>query len=99
MAAVDFLKSHPVPGGVIMGSAELAFQLGFDGAVVDDYRLGYRSGKKPSVIVLDRNRYQEWIPALKERDPAVYSYITALLESQFRVAYENPAYRIYLPAR
>ena len=96
--AVAFLKSHSTPGGVIMGSAELAFQLGFHGDLVDDYRLGYRSGKKPSVVVLDKIHYQTFIPGLRQEDPPAYRYASSLLEHDFKLAYENPGYRIYLRA-
>jgi len=96
LTAANFLKEHPAPDGVVMGSAELAFQLGFDSNLVDDYRLGYLSGKRPAVVVLDRNRYQEWIPNLEQTEPAAYSYVTNLLDREFKLAYRNPAYKIYL---
>jgi 4-amino-4-deoxy-L-arabinose transferase-like glycosyltransferase len=99
LPAAAFLKSHSTPGGVIMGSAELAFQLGFHGDLVDDYRLGYRSGKRPSVVVLDKSHYQAFITGLRQEDPAAYRYASSLLEHDFNLAYENPAYRIYVRAR
>src|SRR5215831_3809307 len=64
--AVSFLKHNTKPNELVVGSTELGWELGWKSNLVDDYRLGYLSGKKPDVIVLDKNRYQEWIPKLKE---------------------------------
>jgi 4-amino-4-deoxy-L-arabinose transferase-like glycosyltransferase len=96
LAATEYLKQHTGPDDRIFGSAELAFELGFEGQVVDDFRLGYRTGKKAQFVVLDQNRYQEWIPNLEQTEPAAYSYITNLLDHEFKLAYQNTAYKIYL---
>jgi 4-amino-4-deoxy-L-arabinose transferase-like glycosyltransferase len=96
LPAAAFLKNHSTPGRDIMGSAEFAFQLGFHGDLVDDFRLGCRSGKRPSVVVMDKVRYQEWIRALQWEEPAAYQCATSLLEHDFQLAYENPGYRIYV---
>jgi hypothetical protein len=96
LAATEYLKQHAGPDDRIFGSAELAFELGFEGHVVDDFRLGYRSGKRPAVVVLDQNRYQEWIPNLQQTEPAAYTYITSLLDREFKLTYENAGYKIYL---
>jgi len=96
LAATEYLKQHAGPDSTIFGSAELAFELGFEGQVVDDFRHGYRSGKRPAIVVLDQNRYQEWIPNLQQTEPAAYTYITNLLDREFKLGYENAAYKIYL---
>ena len=44
LATTNYLKAHAQGKGVIMGSAELAFQLGYADNLVDDPRLGFRSG-------------------------------------------------------
>ena len=62
LAATDYLKQSLHAGDTVFGSAELAFQLGFEGTVVDDYRLGYRSGRQAAWIVLDRQRYRGGSP-------------------------------------
>jgi Dolichyl-phosphate-mannose-protein mannosyltransferase len=94
LATTSYLKQHAVGKGIIMGSAELGFELGFDSDVVDDYRLGIRSGKKPTYIVIDRNRYEEWIPLLATQEPESYRQIRALL-GQFHQVFDAGAYRIY----
>jgi hypothetical protein len=96
LAAAEYLKRHAGPDDRIFGSAELAFELGFEGHVVDDFRLGYLSGKRAAVVVLDQNRYQEWIPNLQQTEPAAYAFITHLLDREFKLAYENTGYKIYL---
>lgn len=91
-----YLKQHSSPGDLIMGSAELGFELGFDGNLVDDYLLGYGSGKRPDIIVLDKNRYQDFIPKLKGPRPDAWRYTTELLARDFREVHRNPAYITYV---
>lgn len=95
LASIDYLKPRMHPGDVVFGSAELAFELGFDGPVVDDYRLGYRSGRHAAFIVLDRNRYQEWIPELKTDEPAAYQYIQDMLAHDYRLVQQDHEYEVY----
>jgi len=95
LPAVAFLKAHPA-NGWIMAAPELIFGLNFPSNLLDDYRLGYLTGKRPGIVVLDRNRYQEWIAALRTKEPAAYSYIQSMLEREFKPAFSNAAYRIYL---
>jgi hypothetical protein len=90
-----YLKEHAPSGELIAGSSELGFELGFDGNLVDDFRLGYVSGKRPDVIVLDKNRYQEWIPLLKPVQPAAWRYVTELVTREFHEVHGNAAYVIY----
>ena len=55
LPAVAFLRSHEQPRTLIMGPSEFGFQLGYDRELVDDFRLGYNSGKTPDYIVIDPN--------------------------------------------
>jgi len=95
LAATQFLKQHAGTGDVIFGSGELAFQLGFDGQVIDDYRLGFKTGKKASFVVLDQNRYVEWIAKLEKREPQAYQYIQRMLRRDFQLVHVDGAYQIY----
>jgi hypothetical protein len=90
-----FLKRNARPGELIMGSAELGWELGWKSNVVDDFRLGYLTGKRPDIIVLDKNRYQEWIPNLKVFNPKAYQFTTELLEREFHPVHRNDAYITY----
>src|ERR1017187_9413181 len=95
LATTGYLKQHAGSQDLIMGSAELAFELGFGGNLVDDQRLGYRSGKRPSFIVIDSNRYAEWIPQYERREPETYRYIHDMMTREFHPVLDNPAYKIY----
>jgi hypothetical protein len=95
LVATEFLKQHAAAGEVVFGSAELAFQLGFDGKVIDDYRLGYKSGKTASFVVLDKNRYVEWIANLEKLEPQAYRYIQSMLSREFQLVHVDGAYQIY----
>jgi hypothetical protein len=92
LKAGQFLKTRP---GLVMASSEWAFQLGFDGPLVDDFRLGFRSGKRPDVIVIDEGRYGPWIENLAAQDPANYGYIRTMLAEDFRLASDQGYYKIY----
>ena len=94
LPAVDFLREHAGKQDLVMGSAELGFQRGFDSNLVDDIRLGFRTGKRPAYIVVEK-RYSEWIDWAKTRDPPNYSYIETLLTKESRLAYDQSGYRIY----
>ncbi|MEP6540422.1 MAG: hypothetical protein ABJF23_34170 [Bryobacteraceae bacterium] len=95
LATTEFLKQQASPSQLVIGSAELAFQLGFHSNVVDDYRLGFRSGKRPDFIVIDKNRYDEWIPLLKEQDPPAYRYATEMMSREFHLLLDRGVYKVY----
>jgi hypothetical protein len=95
LPATDYLKQHAKSQAIVMGSAELAFELGFAGNLVDDPRLGYRSGKRPGFIVIDKNRYAEWIPQYERREPETYRYIRDMMAREFHQVLDNPGYKVY----
>ena len=94
LATTDYLKAHAQENSTIMGSAELWFELANRG-VVDDPRLGYRSGRRPDFIVIDRNRYAEWIPQYEQREPQTYRYIRGMMDREFHQVLENGGYTVY----
>jgi hypothetical protein len=98
LATTGYLKGHARPNGTIMGSAELWFELP-DASLVDDPRLGYRSGTRPDFIVIDRNRYAEWIPQYEQREPQTYRYIRSMMDHEFHPVLENAAYTVYVRNR
>jgi 4-amino-4-deoxy-L-arabinose transferase-like glycosyltransferase len=95
LPATDFLNENAVGKGIIMGSAELGFELGFDGDLVDDHRLGVISGKKPAYIVIDHNRYEDWIPTLQRLEPENYGLVRGLMDRNFHLVFDNKGYKIY----
>jgi hypothetical protein len=95
LSTTDYLKAHALGKGVIMGSSELAFELGYIDNLVDDSRLGFRSGRRPNFIVIDKNRYDEWIPQYEQREPETYRYIRGMMDREFHQVLENAGYRVY----
>ena len=94
LPAITFLKTNAEPSALIMGSTELAFQLGFESNLVDDIRLGYYSGKKPDFIVVDEI-YEDAFKGIGTQDLTVYQHVIDLLAKQYHPVYDQAHYRIY----
>jgi 4-amino-4-deoxy-L-arabinose transferase-like glycosyltransferase len=94
--AARFVERDLKSSSSIMGTATLAFALGFDDQrLVDDLRLGYFTHKTPDAIVID-DRYNEWFGIERTEEPAVAQYMNELLRAQYRPVYDYSAYRIYV---
>jgi len=104
--AIQFLRSNVHSGEMVMGSGELAFDLGFDGRVVDDCRLGFYTGKRPKYIVLDLQYYAMWMPYLAVHEPTVFRHVGRRLDEEYETVYDqklqlngtrgvDPPYKIY----
>ncbi len=89
LAATSFLKRNARPGDLIVGSGELAFELGFDGQVLDDARLGFLSGEKPEFIVIDSQYGGFWFSWFAVHEPATHRYIEDLLNNQYELVYDQ----------
>ena len=94
LPASAYLKSHAAPSAIIMGSPELAFELGFSDRLVDDVKLGFVSGKQPAYVVVER-RYEEWFDYARQQEPATFRHIQALLNERLAVVYDQAGYKIY----
>ena len=91
---IDYLKSHRAPDGVVMGPSELGYGLGYDRHLVDDFRLGYYSGKRPQFIVVDGN-YRGVFEMFKTDEPAVYAGLERVLHTEYQPVYTNADYVVY----
>jgi len=80
---------------LVMGPSELGFQLGFHSGLVDDTRLGCRSGKQADYIVIDDLGYAPAIAYLGRADPECYRYIQDELGHRYNTVYAAAGYRIY----
>ncbi len=89
LEATNYLKRNAKPGDLIMGSGELAFQLGFEGRVVDDSRLGFLSGKKPEYIVLEGQYSLYWFPWFSVYEPETYRYILDLFANDYQMVLDQ----------
>jgi hypothetical protein len=87
--AVVYLARHVAPDSLIVGSGELAFDLGFDGRVVDDCRIGYTSSRRPDYIVLEAQYYLFWFPWLARSEPETMKYIRHLLKEDYEKVYDQ----------
>ena len=94
LPAVAFLKSHMQPDSLIMGSAELGFGLNSFDQVIDDSRLGFASGKKPTFIVVEEV-YTTEFEGLKTKYPQIYQFIGNRLSKEYELAYDQKFYQIY----
>jgi hypothetical protein len=93
LPAVAELQRDMRPGQLVMGSAELAFGLGFN-RVLDDANLGYFSGKRADFIVIDIN-YRAHLAELAHTRPALYEALASVLAGQYRLVYSNSGYSVY----
>jgi len=62
--------------------------------MVDDWRLGYFSGKRPPFIVANAI-YRGWFIQSATLDPKIHDYMVRLLRDEYRVAFETPTYTVY----
>ena len=97
LEATNFLKLHAKPGDLIVGSGELAFELGFEGRVLDDCRLGFLSGKRPDFIVMEGHYRDFWLPMLARDEPATYRYMLDQFYNKYEVVYDQAydQYNVY----
>jgi len=99
MPVITFLKSTLQPDDLVMGAAELGYSLGFENPqVVDDVWFGYWSGRRPTVLVVDRWYYERIIEAAHEREIPTPGYFDALFKG-CQLVRESKGYRIYRQAR
>jgi len=89
----QFLKENAAEDELIMGGADVAFDLGFPANHVADGRFGYYTGKRPKFIVYDSGVENSWLDS-KEHYPQLYEHLPRLLQ-EYEVAYENAAYKVY----
>lgn len=92
--AIEFLKENAGENETIMGSPTLGFALGFPDNLNGDPRFGYTTGKRPRLLVFDDESYNSWQES-KEFYPEHYEYIPRLLNEEYKLVYENPAFKIY----
>jgi hypothetical protein len=91
--AVRFLRARFNANTFIMGSASLIFALGPDWKILDDFHLGYDSGKRAEVVVIDEH-WVDGIEMLQTERPPVYAFIHQLLKTEYQEVYNQGGYRI-----
>lgn len=92
-AAVQYLRARFDRNTFIMGGAGLIFELGPDWKILDDFHLGYNSGKRAEVVVIDP-KWADGIEMLQTQQPPIYAFVTHLLETEYQEVYKQGGYRI-----
>lgn len=78
-------------GGVVMGGSELGFSLGFQAPLIDDRHLGYFSGVRPEVFVVN-----EYYNIVMEPRKILENHVRATLDADYRLVLTNPAFRVFV---
>lgn len=91
---VKFLKSNMEQNALIFGCADLGFDLGFDGRLIDDRYLGFYTGKRPDFIVVE-GAYEDAFLGSKNDRPQIYQHITTLMREEYHQVYNQGQYQIY----
>jgi hypothetical protein len=91
--AVEYLRGHFRRNAPIMGDGGLIFGLGPDWNVLDDFHLGYDSGKRAEVVVIDPS-WDDRILMLQTLSPEAHRFVSHLLATEYREVYNRGGYRI-----
>jgi 4-amino-4-deoxy-L-arabinose transferase-like glycosyltransferase len=91
--AVAFLQTRTTPQTVIMATGDMGFGLGFDRNLLDDTRLGYYTGIRPEVIVVEEI-YAENFKGWRTSEPALAEHVARTL-AHYDVVFDRGGYQIY----
>jgi 4-amino-4-deoxy-L-arabinose transferase-like glycosyltransferase len=86
LPAANFLRQNMTAGQWAIGTAEFAFPLGFDGAVLDDPRIGVVSTKRADFAIVD-TRYEDYLNG----DPEARD----VLNRNYSPVYKHGSFSIY----
>jgi 4-amino-4-deoxy-L-arabinose transferase-like glycosyltransferase len=95
LAVGSILNQNSRSEDLIMASSEFWFVLSKKENLLDDYRLGYLTGKRANFIVIDKPRYKNWFDNLAEKEPSTFGYMENLLQNYYQVIYEDTIYQVY----
>lgn len=90
---IQFLKENSTEKDIVMAGSDLGFGLGFESNLLADGQFGYSTGKRPRFIVTDSAVDSSWRDS-KVLWPEYYEYFPNLLK-EYKVSYENDAYKVY----
>lgn len=94
LPAMNYLNENAREGELIMGSAEARFALKPTLNHIADGRFAYYTGKRPKYIIYDPGVDDSWKDS-KIHFPEFYEYLPRLLKDEYRIVYENTAFKIY----
>jgi hypothetical protein len=94
---VRYVRSQFEPNRLMMGGGGLMFGLGPDWNLLDDVRLGFNSGKRAEVVVIDPT-WDDGIRSMEANSPEIYRFVSHLLETGYREVYNRAGYRVLVHA-
>ena len=94
LSVLKVLKANRIPGEVVIAPAEFAYGLGFEGQVMDDWHIGFYSGKSPEFIVVG-GLARNWISTHRNDSPELAAFIDERLGREYAVVLENPVNTVY----
>jgi len=83
-----------MPGEAVIAPAEFAYGLGFEGQVMDDWHIGYYSGKSPGFIVVGPLA-KGWLSVHRKDSPELGAFVYERLGRGYVVVFESPTYTVY----
>lgn len=97
--AVAFLKERANERKLVMGSAVLGFEFGYE-RVLDDVRFGFNTGKRPDFIVIN-DVYVDAINHYRAggEGAELARHINNLLTQEYELVYDHKFYQIYAPRK
>jgi 4-amino-4-deoxy-L-arabinose transferase-like glycosyltransferase len=95
LPAADFIRRHTGEDTRVCASAEMAFQLGFEGSVIDDHWLGYNRDRQPDFYVLEEV-YEEALEGKRLQKPEVYEYVMSNLQEHYTLVYDQNRYKVFM---
>jgi len=93
--AVQYLRRKFDRKTFIMGGGGLIFGLGPDWNILDDVRLGYDSGKRAQVVVIDPS-WSEGMDMMQGYTPPVHAFVSHLLTTEYQEVYNRGGYRVFV---
>lgn len=90
---VRYLREQFDRNRLMMGGGGLIFGLGPDWNLLDDSRLGYNSGKRAEVVVIDPT-WDDTILMMQTSSPQVHTFVSHLLDTEYREVYNRGGYRV-----
>jgi 4-amino-4-deoxy-L-arabinose transferase-like glycosyltransferase len=94
---IAVVKQRRQPGRLVFGTAAFAFDLGFNGELLDDPRLGYYSRRRADLIVVD-SIYLDDFEGQRRQLPSIYRYVQETLKAQYKRVYDQDGYQVFARA-
>lgn len=92
--AMEFINQNSTQTDLVMGAPESRFALNSNINHIADGKFGMVTGKRPKYIIYDPGTEDSWKES-KMFSPDFYEYFPRLLDDDYKIVYENKAYKVY----